>query len=61
MLCGAVVIGLGAAFVAFAVSLTLTGISFGANGKIVVFAPRWFFLGVVGALFTASGAPLGCE
>jgi len=61
MLSGAVIIGLGAAFVAFAVRPILIQVSCKADAKIVVFAPRWFFLTVVGALLTASGAPLGCE
>jgi len=61
MLCGAAVTGLGAAFVAFAVSTTLSELSYETDGKIVVFAPKWYFLAVVGALLTASGGPLGCE
>jgi len=61
VLCGAAIIGLGAAFVAFAVSITQTRLSSEIDWKIVVFAPKWYFLAVVGALLTASGGPLGCE
>lgn len=61
MLCGAVIIGLGAAFVAFAVTPTFTELGYEADKKIVVFAPRWYFMAVVGALLLASGGPLGCE
>jgi uncharacterized membrane protein YkvI len=61
MLSGAVIIGLGAAFMAFAVRPFLIQVSCKADAKIVVFAPRWFFLTVVGVILTASGAPLGCE
>jgi hypothetical protein len=61
MVCGAALIGLGAALVAFAVSFTRTGLSSEADREIVVSAPRWYFLAVVGALLAASGGPLGCE
>jgi hypothetical protein len=61
MVCGAAIVGLGAALVAFAVSPTLMVMALGADGKIVVFAPRWYFLAVVGTLLISSGGPLGCE
>jgi hypothetical protein len=61
MVCGAAIVGLGAALVAFAVSPILMVMALGIDGKIVVFAPRWYFLAVVGTLLIASGGPLGCE
>lgn len=61
MLGGAIIVGLGAGSVAFAVGLCLEGAMYGTDGKIVLFVPRWYFLAVVGALVMASSGPLGCE
>jgi hypothetical protein len=58
--CGAVVIGLIAAFVAFGVSPYGVQCN-GADEEMVVFTGDWYYWSVIGATLLASCVPFGCK
>ena len=59
-MCGAVVIGLIAAFVAFGVSPY--GVQcIGADEQMVVFTGDWYYRSVIGATLVATCVPFGCK